>query len=432
VLERGEHGHDPAKHLGIAPNGRRRNHLTAVSGGASATFVYDGDGNLGKKTLGTANTSYVGNYFERTDSTSTMVKYYYHGGRRVAMRVGESTWYFLLTEHLTSTAITATSAGSKSAELRYKAWGENRYTYGTTPTSYHFTGQREESTIGLYFYNARWHDPALGRFAQPDTLVPDPGNPQALNRYTYVTNNPLRYRDPSGHALEDGYGILWRFTSSGELRAINLFPPGAGHSDRDLTYFAVMQAHAMANSTEVQRMQLGNRTIVGKVYSYPKFYSLVADGRRWDIKDEMRFQLDSESFRLCSRYACHWYEYSVLGNILYGFTGTEAGFSELELRLGAGYAEARDPENKDKRNFPSQRLPLAYLPRERLPYLFDDPQDYYAVGMGIEMSRRYGADVTIREFQALLVDYHEGLASGPPRQGPVPGWPYVPGQFDNR
>ncbi|MBC7259446.1 MAG: hypothetical protein H5T65_09380 [Chloroflexi bacterium] len=49
-----------------------------------------------------------------------MVKYYYHGGRRVAMRVGTSTWYFLLTDHLTSTA---TSAGSKSAELRYKAWG---------------------------------------------------------------------------------------------------------------------------------------------------------------------------------------------------------------------------------------------------------------------------------------------------------------------
>ena len=148
------------------------NRLTTVSGGASATFVYDGDGNRVKGTVGATTTSYVGNYFEWTGNTSTMVKYYYHGGKRVAMRVGTSTWYFLLTDHLTSTAITATSAGSKSAELRYKAWGENRYSSGTTPTTYRFTGQREESTIGLYFYNARWYDAALSRFAQADTIVP--------------------------------------------------------------------------------------------------------------------------------------------------------------------------------------------------------------------------------------------------------------------
>ena len=40
--------------------------------------------------------------------------------------------------------------GRGVAELRYKAWGETRYTYGTTPTTYRFTGQREDATIGLY------------------------------------------------------------------------------------------------------------------------------------------------------------------------------------------------------------------------------------------------------------------------------------------
>ncbi|MDH7490604.1 MAG: RHS repeat-associated core domain-containing protein [Anaerolineae bacterium] len=117
------------------------------------------------------------------------------------MRVGTSTWYFLLTDHLGSTARTATSSGTLYGELRYRAWGENRYSWGTTPTTYHFTGQREESTIGLYFYNARWYDPALGRFAQADTIVPGPGNPQALNRYAYVYNNPMKYTDPSGHYI---------------------------------------------------------------------------------------------------------------------------------------------------------------------------------------------------------------------------------------
>jgi hypothetical protein len=38
-----------------------------------------------------------------------------------------------------------------------------------------------------------------GRFLSPDTVIPSPGNPQALNRYSYVYNNPIVYRDPSGH-----------------------------------------------------------------------------------------------------------------------------------------------------------------------------------------------------------------------------------------
>jgi RHS repeat-associated protein len=46
---------------------------------------------------------------------------------------------------------------------------------------------------GSRFYNAD-----IGRFLQPDTIVPEPGNPQALNRYSYVNNNPIRYNDPSG------------------------------------------------------------------------------------------------------------------------------------------------------------------------------------------------------------------------------------------
>jgi len=40
----------------------------------------------------------------------------------------------------------------------------------------------------------------LGRWIAPDTIVPDPADPQSLNRYGYVLNNPLRYSDPSGHA----------------------------------------------------------------------------------------------------------------------------------------------------------------------------------------------------------------------------------------
>ncbi len=115
------------------------------------------------------------------------------------------TLYYLLGDHLGSTSITANADGGKQAELRYKAYGESRYAWGDTPTSFRFTGQREDDTIGLYFYNARYYDPLLGRFIQADTIVPNPAEPQDLNRYSYVRNNPLRYIDPSGHGIQEWF-----------------------------------------------------------------------------------------------------------------------------------------------------------------------------------------------------------------------------------
>ena len=47
--------------------------------------------------------------------------------------------------------------------------------------------------------DTRYYDPELGRFIQPDNIIPDLSNPQSYNRYSYVANNPLRYTDPDGH-----------------------------------------------------------------------------------------------------------------------------------------------------------------------------------------------------------------------------------------
>ncbi|MFZ1476044.1 MAG: RHS repeat-associated core domain-containing protein, partial [Anaerolineae bacterium] len=87
------------------------------------------------------------------------------------------------------------------SEIRYKPWGESRYTFGATPTQRRFTGQvLDEVAGGLYFYNARYYDPALGRFAQADTLIPQPQNPQSLNRYAYAANNPILFTDQQGQS----------------------------------------------------------------------------------------------------------------------------------------------------------------------------------------------------------------------------------------
>ena len=107
----------------------------------------------------------MGNTYER-DNGSTVRKYYYAGAVRVAMRTGGQT-YYLLGDHLGGTNVTANSSGVQISKLLYRPWGETRFTTGTTPTTWRFAGQREDATIGLYYFNARYLDPQLGRFIQP-------------------------------------------------------------------------------------------------------------------------------------------------------------------------------------------------------------------------------------------------------------------------
>jgi RHS repeat-associated protein len=141
------------------------------------------------------------------------------GSTRVAMRTGAGSGtdglLWLLGDHLGSTSRVANADGTPLAngEQRYKPWGEKRYPTGASglPTTFRYTGQRQESSLGgtdgLYFYGARWLDPALGRFVQADTLVPGMDNPQRWDRFGYVLNNPVRYNDSTGHKEEEACGF---------------------------------------------------------------------------------------------------------------------------------------------------------------------------------------------------------------------------------
>jgi RHS repeat-associated protein len=98
----------------------------------------------------------------------------------------------------------------EGSEVVYAPFGEVRIGEQTDLTDFGYTGQRlDDSTGGLMYYGARYYLPELRRFISADTIVPSVVNPQALNRYSYVTNNPINLIDPSGHrpigpADEDG------------------------------------------------------------------------------------------------------------------------------------------------------------------------------------------------------------------------------------
>ena len=73
----------------------------------------------------------MGNHYEVSNGVIT--KYYYAGSQRIAMREN-GTLSYLLSDHLGSTSLVTDSAGTLISETKYKAWGETRYSSGTSPT----------------------------------------------------------------------------------------------------------------------------------------------------------------------------------------------------------------------------------------------------------------------------------------------------------
>lgn len=92
---------------------------------------------------------------------------------------------------------------------------------------------------------ARWYHPALGRFVSADSIVPEAGNPQALNRYAFVYNNPVKYTDPTGHeacydtGVEIGSGIsqadCWAYGRDKWMIGLPVAAPVAGEGYGHLT-----------------------------------------------------------------------------------------------------------------------------------------------------------------------------------------------------
>jgi len=159
---------------------------------------------------------------EGTQTATT--QYYSIGGVSVGMRQGGTLSYFL-TDHLGSVVGITDSTGSLGYEARYLPFGEVvvKSEDDTQTTDYGFTFQKVVTGSGLMDYKARMYDAFTGRFIQPDTLVPEPGSSQGYNRYTYSSNNPINYTDPSGHLPQwlNGVGDFLLGFSREFVRTIN-------------------------------------------------------------------------------------------------------------------------------------------------------------------------------------------------------------------
>ncbi|PIN73221.1 hypothetical protein COV20_03240 [Candidatus Woesearchaeota archaeon CG10_big_fil_rev_8_21_14_0_10_45_16] len=163
-------------------------------------YTHDDEGNRIKKYEPATDTTtyYFSDSLVRVvNSSGTFDTYYYYDdqGNLLSRKDPDGSKFYYHPDHLGSTSLVTDEAGNVVEKTTYKPFGEvleggsDRYTY---------TGQELDGT-GLMYYGARYYDPGLRQFVQPDTLLPDMYDPQALNRYAYVLNNPYKYTDPTGH-----------------------------------------------------------------------------------------------------------------------------------------------------------------------------------------------------------------------------------------
>ncbi|MBE3577290.1 MAG: hypothetical protein IMX00_06325 [Limnochordales bacterium] len=194
-------------------NVRRLMTQVRVDGSPVAQFFYDPYGRRVKIVEGdtTTITLYSGNdivYEVKTKPGQPTVttKYLAINGKYLAKVVQEGTnppqTYFYHTDLVGSVRAITDSQGQVVARFEYEPFGVTVQASGPLAGSevHKFTGKPEDVAIDLYYFNARYYDPAAGRF-----LSSDPAR-QGLNYYVYVSNRPLSSTDPTGLWEPNGNG----------------------------------------------------------------------------------------------------------------------------------------------------------------------------------------------------------------------------------
>ncbi len=116
--------------------------------------------------------------------------------------------YYAYSDWLGTKRYEADGAGTYVNSWTSLPFGDNETALGTgtDATEHHFTGKEHDAESGLDYFQARYYQSQTGRWLLPDwseTPVPVPyatfANPQSLNLYTYVGNNPVNQVDADGH-----------------------------------------------------------------------------------------------------------------------------------------------------------------------------------------------------------------------------------------
>ena len=316
----------------------------------------------------------------------------------------------------------------------YDPYGSVIYTHGGDSV-FGYTGEQQDSYIKLINLRSRLYSTETGRFLTRDVWQGDYNRPLSLNKWNYVEGNPVNRTDPTGHIPNtySNYGI----------------------NERDLTWWLYQELITNASSSYTQR----NKTLMAgsandKLTALEAFKNLEQDKAKWDFKHGIKFEMGESIVLHDNNVGFRWYEYSVPGNIHYGFVGRASGMPGWLLHAGATYAEMKDPAHMPKGPIsnpfrgecpcPCPRGDTGETCRKYLCWYinpgwigggFDDPKDYNAVETGIQLFNLYGSNMSFTQFIAGITSRGKLLDQPvitPNWQwkNPLGGWPYSAGHFN--
>src|SRR6266568_3019584 len=188
------------------------NRMTTVDNGSAASYVYDAGGQRVRKTTSSGSVDYLydlaGHEITELSSSGSWNRgEVYAGGRHLAT-YNNGTTYLIHTDHLGTERVRADSSGTSCETITSLPFGDWQTTSGSCgdPSPMHFTGKERDNESNLDNFGARYISSSMGRFVSADPITVTPGrvvDPQQLNLYSYVRNNPLRLVDPTGMIIDD-------------------------------------------------------------------------------------------------------------------------------------------------------------------------------------------------------------------------------------
>jgi RHS repeat-associated protein len=381
-------------------------------------------------------------------NTFDLVRYWYANGRPSRVEVastssdlqyvyGYNTYYIQYNWHgdaVTYIALDGSGGGSWGA---YDPWGNPTSWPPPALAAWNYYrwngawGYLRLDALNLYYVHGRWYNPDTGLFLSPD----------ANGSYIYYDNDPI-----NKHANAAPPRAHWPSECLGGL---------TNGDPRDLTCWLFREMKHNLDDPRLQAVRLANWASRVNPIFFPnanyagafQFYLLVADRKPWDFKHKIQDRL-GRGITMCSSAGCqNTVEYSVPGNIHYGFVAREAGYDSQIVHLGAGIAEIFDPSHRlDPKD-------SGYTPYEGQigctsgawclgPFgwslnLGDEPKDHQAVQFGIMLYDKYagGRGLTFPTFQLELSKGLPLFATEYPDLRPVrddvaKNWPYPVGYFD--
>jgi len=190
------------------------NRIIKVDTGSTAIYVYDAFGQRIQKTSSVGTASYLydfaGKEVTEINSSATWTRTeVYAGGKHLATYSGgaSGTTTYIHADWLGTERVRTGVSGAASETCTSLPFGDGQTCTGTDASPMHFTGKHWDTESNLDDFGARYYSSGMARWVTPDwsarqEAVPyvDLGNPQSLNLYAYVGNNPTTATDATGHA----------------------------------------------------------------------------------------------------------------------------------------------------------------------------------------------------------------------------------------